>query len=84
MPLTATHSHLDLQNRENNAMPAPIALTGRFVRINEAFLREKANRSSDPRYIFLVMAPDNIVQDAWTSADVMLTLTISDRMCVDG
>jgi hypothetical protein len=33
-------------------MARRVVFSGRFVRVNEAFLRERANRGGDPRHIF--------------------------------
>jgi hypothetical protein len=33
-------------------MATRVVFSGRFKRVNEAFLRERANRDHDPRHIF--------------------------------
>lgn len=42
-----------------------IAFSGRFVRINQAFLRERANRESDPRRIFYNAMLENDTYEAY-------------------
>jgi hypothetical protein len=46
-------------------MAARTVFSGRYVRVNEAFLRERANRESDPRRIFYEAMLSNDTYEAY-------------------
>jgi hypothetical protein len=50
-------------------MAQRVVFAGRFVRVNEAFLRERANRGGDPRHIFYKAMLETEIYEAY-EADV--------------
>jgi hypothetical protein len=46
-------------------MAARVVFSGRFKRVNEAFLRERANRKHDPRHIFYNAMLENDTYEAY-------------------
>jgi hypothetical protein len=46
-------------------MAPRIVFSGRFTRVNEAFLRERANRQHDPRHIFYKAMLENDTYEAY-------------------
>ena len=57
-------------------MPQQLDLRGRYVRINEAKLRERANRKDDPRNIFYEAMLENDSYEAYEAAIGMRTLLV--------
>jgi|KBSMisStandDraft_5_1062788.scaffolds.fasta_scaffold280979_2 hypothetical protein len=49
-------------------MTERVHLTGRYVRLDEAFLREKANRNDDPRNVFYKAMLANDTYEAYSAA----------------
>jgi hypothetical protein len=50
---------------KENAMPQQLGLRGQYVRVNEAQLRERANRKDDPRHIFYEAMLENDSYEAY-------------------
>jgi hypothetical protein len=55
----------EIKTGKVTAMPARVAFIGRFKRVNEAFLRERANRKHDPRHIFYSAMLENDTYEAY-------------------
>ena len=49
-------------------MPQQLDLRGRYVRVNEAKLRERANRKDDPRHVFYEAMLENNSYEAYEAA----------------
>ena len=48
--------------------PRKVVLVGRYTRVNEAFLRKRANRQDDPRYVFYIAMLANDTYEAYEAA----------------
>jgi hypothetical protein len=57
-------------------MPQQLDLRGRYVRIDEAKLRERANRKDDPRHIFYEAMLENDSYEAYEAAIGMRTVLV--------
>jgi hypothetical protein len=48
--------------------PRKKVLTGRYTRLNDAFLRQRASRVDDPRYVFCVAMSGNDTFEGYDAA----------------
>ena len=57
-------------------MAQRLRFSGRYVRVNEAMLRERANRKDDPRHIFYEVMLENDTYEAYEAAVGMKTVLV--------
>jgi hypothetical protein len=57
-------------------MPQRLQFSGRYVRLNVAMLRQRANRRDDPRHIFYEVMLENDTYEAYEAAVGVKTVRV--------